>query len=139
MLRIAAREADIVGIQTVDTTSGDVVMDPDNWLAETVERKVGLIRETAGSRFDAIELNTTISLELTDDREAGARKVIAERGWHGVPVEAILDMPALLIGSLADIARQIRDRRDRFGLSYLVVSERNAGLVAPLVAELSGT
>jgi probable F420-dependent oxidoreductase len=138
MLRLAAREADSVGIQTVNTTSGDVVMDPANWLAGTVQRKLDLVREAAGSRFDRLELNTTVSLVVTDDREAGARQAIAERGWHGVEVNDVLDMPALLIGSIAGIARQIRERRDRFGFSYLVVSEKNAELAAPLVRELAG-
>ena len=139
MLRIAARKADIVGIQTVNTTSGDVVMDPPNWFAVTVARKVELIRESAGARFDELELNTTISVEITDDRECAARRIIDERGWQGVAVDDVLEMPALLIGKLDEIGRQIRERRDRFGLSYLVVSEKNADLIAPLVGELSGT
>jgi probable F420-dependent oxidoreductase len=139
MLRIAAREADIVGIQTVNTTSGDVVMDPHNWFAATVERKVELIRGAAGLRFDGLELNTTISVDVTDDRECAARRIIDERGWQGVAVDDVLEMPALLIGTLDQIGRQICERRDQFGLSYLVVSEKNADLIAPLVGELSGT
>lgn len=139
MLRIAAREADIVGIQTVTTTSGDVVSDPANWMAGTVQRKVDLIRDTAGDRFNEIELNTTISLEIADDPEEGARKVIADRGWEGVSVEDVLEMPAILIGTLDEIAIRIRERRDRFGLSYLVVSEKNVGRIAPLVPVLTGT
>lgn len=139
MLAIAAREADIVGIQTVVTTSGDVVMELDNLLAGTMQRKVDLIREAAGPRFDLIELNTTVSLEPTGDREAGARQVIAERGWHGVPVTDVLEMPALLIGTHDDMADQIRQRRDRYGLSYLVVGERNVDAIAPVVARLAGT
>jgi len=139
MLRLAAREADIVGLQTVSTTSGTVVMDPANWLAATIQRKVDLVRAAAGPRFDAIELNTTVSFALTDDRHAGAREVIAARGWQGVTVEEVLDMPALLIGSQDQIAAQVRDRRDRYGLSYLVVSQKNAEFAAPLVREVSGT
>jgi probable F420-dependent oxidoreductase len=139
MLAIAAREADIVGIQTVVTTSGDVVMEPGNLLAGTMQRKIDLIREAAGSRFDAIELNTTVSIEPTGDRETGARKLIAERAWEGVPVADVLEMPALLMGTPGEMADQIRLRRERFGLSYLVVGERNVDGIAPLVAGLAGT
>jgi probable F420-dependent oxidoreductase len=138
MLRMAAREADIVGIQTVNTTSGDVVMDPANWLADTVQGKVKVVRDAAGARFDTLELSTTVSLVVTDDREAGARQVIAEREWHDASIEDVLEMPALLIGSHDEIAHQIRERRDRFGPSYLVVSQKNAELAAPLVRELTG-
>ncbi len=139
MLGIAAREADIVGIQTVVTTSGDLEMDPANWLAATVQRKVDLIRDAAGDRFDDVELNTTVSIDITGDRDAGARKVIVERGWRSVSVADVLEMPALLIGTPREIVDQVRQRRDRYGLSYLVVSEKNVGLVEPIVRELSGT
>jgi probable F420-dependent oxidoreductase len=138
MLRIAAREADIVGIQTVNTTSGEVVMDPHNWLATTLDRKLGLIREAAGARFDDLELSTTITIEVTEDRKLAAQRIIDQRGWHGVSIEDVLSMPALLVGTLPEIGRQIQERRDRFGLSYLVVSEKNTDVLAPLVGELSG-
>jgi len=139
MLGIAAREADIVGIQTVVTTSGDLEMDPANWLATTIQRKVDLIRDAAGDRFDDVELNTTVSIHITGDRAAGARRVIGEHGWQGVSVADVLEMPALLIGTPADIVDQVRRRRDRYGLSYFVVSEKNVELVAPVILELSGT
>lgn len=139
MLGIAAREADIVGIQTVVTTSGDLEMDPANWLATTIQRKVDLIRDAAGDRFDDVELNTTVSIHITGDRVAGARRVIGEHGWQGVSVADVLEMPALLIGTPADIVDQVRQRRDRFGLSYFVVSEKNVEVVAPVILELSGT
>ncbi len=139
MLGIAAREADIVGIQTVVTTSGDLEIDPANWLATTIQRKVDLIRDAAGDRFDDVELNTTVSIHITGDRAAGARRVIGEHGWQGVSVADVLEMPALLIGTPADIVDQVRQRRDRFGLSYFVVSEKNVELVAPVILELSGT
>lgn len=139
MLRIAAREADIVGIQTVTTTSGEVVMDPTNWLAETVRRKADLISKATGDRYDRIELNTTMSLEICDDREVGVRKVSAERGWQRTEIEDLLEMPALFIGSLEEIAMQIRARRAQFGLSYWVVSEKNADLIAPIVPLLTGS
>jgi len=139
MLGIAAREADIVGIQTVVTTSGDLEIDPANWLATTIQRKVDLIRDAAGDRFDDVELKTTVSIHITGDRAAGARRVIGEHGWQGVSVADVLEMPALLIGTPADIVDQVRQRRDRFGLSYFVVSEKNVELVAPVILELSGT
>ncbi len=139
MLRLAAREADIVGIQTVVTTSGDVTMVSDNVLASTVQRKVDLIREAAGDRFHKVELSTTITIELAEDREAGARKVMAERGWRGVSVDDVLEMPALLIGTYDDIAAQVRQRRDRYGFSYLVVGETGVERIAPLIPALSNT
>ncbi len=134
MLRLAAREADIVGLQTVTTTSGTVVADPANWMAGSVRRKVDLIRAAAGERFDALELSTTITVEVCDNREAGARKIIAERGWHDVAVDDVLQMPPFLIGSLSEISGQLRDQRDQYGLSYFVVSQAQARSIAPIVS-----
>jgi probable F420-dependent oxidoreductase len=138
MLRLAAREADIIGLQTVSTTSGTVVADPANWMASAVLRRIDLIRETAGERFESIELSTTVTVEVCDDREAGARKIIADRGWDGVEVDDVLEMPAYLIGNLSEIAAQVSHRRDRFGLSYFVLSQAESPLIAPIVASLSG-
>jgi probable F420-dependent oxidoreductase len=138
MLRLAAREADIIGLQTVSTTSGTVVADPANWMASAVQRRIDLIREAAGERFESIELSTTVTVVLCDDREVKARKIIADRGWDGVEVEDVLEMPAYLIGNLAEIAAQVSHRRDRFGLSYFVLSQAESSLIAPIVASLSG-
>ncbi len=138
MLKLAAREANTVGIQTAATTSS-TVDDPTNRFAEAVQRKVDIVQATAGNRFPQIELNTTISIEVTDDRESGARRIITQRGWIGVDVDDVLQMPGYLIGSLPEIADQVRRRRDRFGLSYLVVSQAQSPLIAPIVAELTGT
>lgn len=139
MFRLAAREADIVGLQTVTTTSGTVVADPANWMADAVRRKVDLIRDAAPERFDALELSTTVTVEVCDNRESGARKIIAERGWDGVAVDDVLEMPAFLIGSLSEISDQLRRLRDQYGLSYFVVSQAQAQSIAPIVSHLSTT
>ena len=50
----------------------------------------------------------------------------------------LLDSPYALIGSAAEIERQLQERRDRFGLSYLVVFERDMESFAPIAARLAG-
>lgn len=139
MLKLAAREADIVGLQTVSTTSGSVVAHPQNWLAATVQRKVDLIREAAGERYGRLELSSTVTVEVCEDREAGARRILAARGWNGIELADVLEMPACLIGTLPEIAQQLRQRRDSYDLSYFVVSQAESAVIAPIVAELSGT
>jgi hypothetical protein len=136
MLTLAARQADIVGLQTVSTTSGTVVADPENWLATTVARKVDLIARAAGPRFDDLELSSTVTIHSVDDREAAAREIKAQRGWEGVTPCDILAMPAFLIGTNDEIVAQIRQRQATYGLSYLVVSQAQAPLLAPLIPAL---
>src|SRR5712691_641857 len=57
MLSIAAREADIIGFQTVSTQNGVVSNDPRVRLAPVVAQKVEQVRHMAGDRFDRIELS----------------------------------------------------------------------------------
>jgi probable F420-dependent oxidoreductase len=136
MLSLAAREADIVGLQTVTTTTGTVVADPENWLAETVLRKVDLLARVARNRFEHLELNSTITMHPCPDREAGAREIIAQRGWEAISSAQVLGMPAFLIGANDEIIAQIRHRHTTYGLSYLVVSQAQAPLLAPLISAL---
>ena len=139
MLSFAAREADIVGLQTVSTTSGTVVADPANWLMETVERKLDLIARAAGGRLVQPELSSTVTIHRCSDREAGAREVIAQRGWANVTTADVLNMPAFLIGTDDEIAAQIRQQQATYGLSYLVVSQAQAPLLAPIIPGLIGS
>ncbi len=139
MLSLAARKADIVGLQTVSTTNGSVVADPTNWLAETVERKLDVIARVAGSRFDQLELSTTVTIHPCSDRETGAREIIAQRGWEDVAIADVLAMPAFLIGTDDEIVAQILHRQATYGLSYLVVSQAQAPLLEPIIPALIGS
>jgi probable F420-dependent oxidoreductase len=139
MLSIAARHADIIGLLTVNTTSGQMVDDPRERLAEAVSRKIGWIREAACERLPSLELSSTATIVLDEDRHRAAEKLARDRNWHGISPEQVLEMPALFIGSLEQIAEQMQERRERYGFSYYVVSDASAELATPLVARLAGT
>jgi probable F420-dependent oxidoreductase len=138
MLALAGREADIIGLQTVSTGEGKLGTEPTERLAESVERKLGWLREAAGSRFDQIELSFFPSFLFTEDRMAAAERYAAARGWYGLPPEQVLAMPALFVGTPDEIAADMVARRARYGVSYFVVSDQDLDLVAPLVARLAG-
>jgi probable F420-dependent oxidoreductase len=138
MLSIAAREADIVGIQSVSTGSGAVTDDPVQRLAETVAEKLEWIRRAAGDRFDRLELSTTCAFTIADDRRQAAERVAHARGWSGISADHVLEMPSLCIGSVDQIVEQLRARRERLGLSYYVVSDASLETAAPIVAHLAG-
>lgn len=55
VLSLAGREADIVSINVKTTAAG--WLDFDSITAERTAEKVGWVREAAGARFDALELN----------------------------------------------------------------------------------
>jgi len=138
MLAIAAREASIIGIQTASVRTGRNVPDPSGLLAETIAEKIGWIRQQAGARFDDIELSIVSSVVVAEHRREAAERLARERGWEGLPVERVLEMPSIFIGSVDQIVDEMQKRRERYGISYYVVSDRSLEMVAPIVARLAG-
>jgi probable F420-dependent oxidoreductase len=140
MLELAAREADIIGIMSSPIRDGAIDADPAARGEGRMAEQVGWIRQAAGPRFDSLELSVVASLTVTDDRGRGAREFAEMRGWHGrLTADAVLDMPAVLIGTIDQISEDVCARRDRLALSYLIFADRDLESAAPLVERLSGS
>jgi alkanesulfonate monooxygenase SsuD/methylene tetrahydromethanopterin reductase-like flavin-dependent oxidoreductase (luciferase family) len=92
MLAIAAREADIIGIQTTTVRAGKNVPDPSGLLAETIAEKIGWIRQEAGARFDNLELSLVGSVVITENRREAAERLVHARGWDGLSAEKVFEM-----------------------------------------------
>jgi len=138
MLMLAGREANIVGILTTSVATGRVIDDPLARMADRVAEQVAWVRAGAGERFAEIELSTVATVIITDQRRARTEQWIRERGWSGVTAEQVWDMPAVLIGSVDQLADDLQRRREQLGFSYYVVSDQSAEAAAPLVARLAG-
>jgi probable F420-dependent oxidoreductase len=131
MLRIAARRADIVSLQTV----GGVDQHQDH--VAGVQRKLTELRDFAGSRFDEIELNISLDVvEQTDDVSAAAERFAVKRN---LTPEGALRSPWALFGSPEAMAEQLVARREEFGISYPVIMARDLDAFAPVVQRLAGT
>lgn len=137
MLSLAAREADIIGING-SLHEGVVGMGAiQSMTAEAVDEKLGWVREAAGDRFDAIELNVrAFMVTVTDDRDAAVDSLASTLG---VEPSFIRNSPFALIGSPAQLIDDLRARRDRWGISYVIVGPAEIDQFAPVVAELAGT
>jgi probable F420-dependent oxidoreductase len=136
MLRLAALEADIVGI-TFSFGSGSFTnWDPSALDAATVASKVRLVRDAAGKRFEQLELcNGVLGVVVTDDRARACRD-IAE-GWKVEP-GVVSGSPYFCVGQVDQIVDQlVRDRR-RFGFSYVTVPGDSGSDFAPVVDALRG-
>jgi probable F420-dependent oxidoreductase len=145
ILGIAGRLADIISVSTRATPDGRV--DAPNVRLAAVEDKVGWIRAAAGDRFAAIELNMTVRhVILTADRRAAARRLLAEWTGRGGPManaerlteEDVLASPHLAIGSVDEMAEQLRQARARWGFNYFQVGSPDWDAAAPLVERLAG-
>jgi probable F420-dependent oxidoreductase len=135
MLAVAARHADIVGINPT-LTSGTIDADAlATMSAAAVDEKVGWVRAAAAGRD--IELNVrTFFVEITDDRMGSAQRVA---DLIGFTPEQVLESPFTLIGTPQQLAHDLRQRRDRWGFSYVIVGVAEVDAFAPVVAELAGT
>src|SRR5262245_49688275 len=138
MLAIAAREADIIGIQTASLGTGRSVADPAGLMAETIAGKIGCVQQQAVARCDQIELSIVSSVIVSERRREAAERLVRERGWQGLSVEQVFEMPSIFIGSVDQIVDDMKQRRERYGISYYVLSDRSLETVVPIVARLAG-
>jgi probable F420-dependent oxidoreductase len=136
MLGIAGREADIVHFLPRTIDSGTLLSDPRDRLSGNVAEKVGWLQESAGKRFDQIELSLGATIIVADDRLAATEQLIRVREWKGMSVEEVWDMPSLYIGSVEQIVADLQQCREVLGFSYFIVPDEAMDACAPIVARL---
>jgi probable F420-dependent oxidoreductase len=137
VLSIAGRQADIIGINP-NLRAGEVGLDAaSDSLAEQTDKKIGWVRDAAGARLDDIEIQMRFFIcSVTEDR-MGLANAIAPS--FGVSAEEALESGAALVGSETEVIEQLQRRRERWGLSYVIVGDENIDEFAPIVAKLTGT
>jgi probable F420-dependent oxidoreductase len=119
MLKLAAREADIIAIGSKITAHG---VDPTD---APLEQKIAWIKEGAGPRFANLELSQTIyDLEITDSTPP-----ISQSGGWSIPKKPLSTEQAIA---------HLLEQRERYGFSYLQVSTGQMENFAPVLAHLSG-
>ena len=138
MLTLAGQEADIVNVMNSSVAGGVVVADPAMYAPAAVDEKLAWIRDGAGTRWPTVELSLVVNVVVTGERERAATAFARERGWDGIPAEAVLAMPSVLIGTVDEIAAEARERRRRYGFSYLIVGDRSLDAMTPIVGRLVG-
>lgn len=136
VLSIAAREADIVGINATLTAG---VVGPDaiaTMSPEAVDEKVAWVRDAAGDRFGDIEMNVrAFMVNITDDRDPAISGLAS---MMAVEEAMVRDSPFALIGNPAQLVDDLLARRERWGFSYVIVGPAELEAFAPVVAELAG-
>jgi probable F420-dependent oxidoreductase len=133
MLRIAGRHADTVGLLPAPIKGADDADDPADRLPSAFADKIATVRAAAGDRFGELELSAFGTFIVTSRRRASTEELIARRGWAGTAVETVWEMPTLFIGSPAQIREDLRARRDRFGLSYLITADSELSTLAQVI------
>ncbi|CAA9267882.1 MAG: hypothetical protein AVDCRST_MAG50-3253 [uncultured Acidimicrobiales bacterium] len=137
VLSIAAREADIVG---VNPNLGAGYVGPEVAKSSTApyyRERIEWIREAAGDRFDDLELQClTFMVAITDDRQSMFDNMAP---MFGITPSEAAEVPLALAGTVDQIVETLQQRREEYGFSYVVVHEPEMEAFAPIVERLTGT
>ena len=136
VLSLAAREADIIGINGTMTAG---VVGPDaisTMTATAVDEKVAIVREAAGTRLGDIEMNIRAFFVKVTNDAAGTLAGVAQ--MIGVEPEMVAATPFACIGSPDKIVEDLIARREKWGFSYVIVGAEDVESFAPVVAALNG-
>jgi probable F420-dependent oxidoreductase len=134
-LTLAAREASIVGLVPRARRDGSGLDMTDLSDAATRE-KLEWVRSAAGDRFDSLEIHALIQAVAVSERRTAAADDLASR--FKVARDVVLETPYVLLGTVEEMCETLRQRRERYGISYLTVFERDMEVFAPVVARLAG-
>lgn len=137
MLQLAAREADLINVN-FDLREGS--RSPNvakTGLAEATDQKLEWIREAAGVRVDEIELGVWILQAVISDERESLASALAP--LFGLEPSDVLHSPHVLVGTLEQITDDIVARRERYGISHVVIPGEAAEALAPVVERLTGT
>jgi probable F420-dependent oxidoreductase len=137
VLGVAGRMADIVSIN-INLRSATVGVDgARSSTADVFAEKVTWVQEAAGQRFADLELEAGVPyVAITDDAQRHYDEL--ERTLELTREEAT-EYPRALIGTVDSVGDQLRERRERYGVSYISIFESAAEQFAPVVAALNGT
>jgi len=137
VLRLAGAEADIVGINPnlrAGAITADAALDT---LADVTRLKVGWVREGAGDRFDAIELQIRYFVAAITDDARGFAELVG--GGFGIGADDALASAVALVGTVDSVCDTLVQRREEWGVSYVVLGEDTFEAFAPVVARLAGS
>jgi probable F420-dependent oxidoreductase len=134
VLSLGAREADIVSMSHVHWAAlNDEGLTPMGEAA----RRLGYIREAAGDRLAALDIESSpYWSEVTDDVE----DALVRRAAHlrNADPEVLRDHPNVLVGPVPAIVDRLVERRHTTGVNYVTVPGECLDDFAPVVAALAG-
>lgn len=136
VLTYAAQVADIIGINATMSAGAVGPEAISTMTAEAVDGKVDIIRDSAGDRFNHVEMNIRAFLVNITDDAAGAISRLA--AGMGVEESMVAETPFALMGPPSKLIEDLIARRERWGFSYVIVGGEDVEKFAPVVAALSG-
>jgi len=121
VLRVATKHADIVGLTGFSHVEG--VSKLTHFSADGVAERLAFIRDLPRERAEPLRFQALVQLlRVTNDRRATAEAVLSD--WASelpLSLDEVLDTPFLLLGTPAEIADQLHERTERFGIETWTV------------------
>jgi probable F420-dependent oxidoreductase len=142
ILRLAAREADVVGVHC-NLRRGEIGKDAAaDFGAQRVAEKVQWVREeveaTARGHNPPVLQFSIYLCRVNDASRTGSEAVSSFARWLGADPLLLSESPAVLVGSVEQCVEKLREARERYGFSYFNLGG-DVQAVAPIVARLAGT
>jgi alkanesulfonate monooxygenase SsuD/methylene tetrahydromethanopterin reductase-like flavin-dependent oxidoreductase (luciferase family) len=135
-LEIAAEHADVVAIAGAYQVKGKPPGTLRLATAAEADERIRFVRARAGERSTEIEWHVLIQMVVqTDNRLATAKELSGELGTD-FTVDAVLETPFLLFGTVEEMAEQLVRNRNRYGFSYITVHEPYLEAFAPVIEYL---
>ena len=132
MLRIAAREAQIVGLAPAVNARGGPRL--RTVTLASLDERVALLRREP--RFAELELNVIVfDAQVTDARQSLLAALAARLK---AAVTTVIDTPFFMYGSRRSLTEELLRRRERLGISYIALPAAAMRAFAPIVADLRG-
>jgi probable F420-dependent oxidoreductase len=137
VLSLAAREADIVGVNP--SLAAGVIDDRAGPSAtpNATDEKIGWIRAAAGDRFPDLELQTRVHLATISDDRVGMAAALGPA--LGITPDEAIESPHALVGSVSQCVETVLAWRERWGITYVSISSDAMEEMAPVVSRLAGT
>jgi len=132
VLRLAAREADGVGLTGLGPTLPDGARHVAEWSTASLEGRLSVIGDAVGSRPQPERSALVQVVAITDDRPRAARRVAAR--VPGLTEADALETPFLLLGSVAEMVAQIESAHQRWGFGYFVTRADSVEVMGDVIA-----
>lgn len=116
LLQLAGRVADIAGLAGFSHNDAATEVRLTHFDPTGLLNRIDVVRDAAGDRFEAIELNALLQFVVHTDDRTRAAAGLAEP--FGVSPELLLESPFALLGTYEQMAGSLVERRRRFGISY---------------------
>jgi probable F420-dependent oxidoreductase len=130
MLKMAAREAQIISILAATSEGG-------NKLAG-FEQQLAWIAEAGADAREDLMLGVRV-LPFGEISETTARRTLAERlgADRGLSADEVLASPFFAVGDPSSVRDHFLEISERYGITYFTVSDASAWKLAPIIGELS--